>query len=149
MSKKINNSLVWLRRDLRLYDHNALFNSLLSSKAVYCCFIFDTTILNKLKNKEDRRIEFIWNSLKQIKVELKKFGSDLIVEIGDPVLLIPFLIEKYQCNALFINKDYEEYPIKRDKKISLILNKMNIETFAYKDQVLFEDREILTKNDNW
>ncbi len=148
MSKKINNSLVWLRRDLRLYDHNALFNSLLSSKAVYCCFIFDTTILNKLKNKEDRRIEFIWNSLKQIKVELKKFGSDLIVEIGDPVLLIPFLIEKYQCNALFINKDYEEYPIKRDKKISLILNKMNIETFAYKDQVLFEDREILTKNDS-
>ena len=148
MNKKITNSLVWFRRDLRLYDHNALSKALLNSKAVYCCFIFDTTILNKLKNKEDRRIDFIWNSLKQIKAKLKKFGSDLIVEIGDPIFLIPFLIEKNKCNALFINKDYEEYPKKRDKKISSILIKKNIETFAYKDQVLFEDKEILTKNNS-
>ena len=117
MNKKITNSLVWFRRDLRLYDHNALSKALLNSKAVYCCFIFDTTILNGLKNKKDRRIDFIWNSLKQIKATLKKFGSDLIVEIGDPVFLIPFLIEENKCDALFINKDYEEYPKKRDKKI--------------------------------
>ena len=77
MNKKITNSLVWFRRDLRLYDHNALSKALLNSKAVYCCFIFDTTILNGLKNKKDRRIDFIWNALKQIKATLKKFGSVL------------------------------------------------------------------------
>ena len=146
MSNNINNSLVWLRRDLRLYDHNALFQALKNSKSVYCCFIFDSEILNELNNKIDRRIDFIWNSLKEIKTDLNKLGSDLIVETGDPVDIIPSLIKKYKCSALFINKDYEKYAINRDEKISKVLLKNNIQFNKYKDQVIFEEKEILTQN---
>ena len=96
MSNNITNSLVWLRRDLRLYDHNALFQALNKSKAVYCCFIFDIKILDGLTNKSDRRIEFIWHALKEIKSDLNKIGSDLIVEMGDPVVIIPSLMKKYK-----------------------------------------------------
>ncbi|OZA07732.1 MAG: hypothetical protein B7X97_08475, partial [Methylotenera sp. 17-45-7] len=35
-------SLVWFRRDLRDYDHAALYYALKSSTAVYCAFVFDT-----------------------------------------------------------------------------------------------------------
>ena len=148
MNKKINNSLVWLRRDLRLYDHNALFQALKNSKSVYCCFIFDIKILENLSIKNDRRIDFIWHALKEIKAELINLGSDLIVEVGDPVVLIPSLIHKYKCSALFLNKDYEKYAKDRDKKIYDELQKINIETFKYKDQVIFEEKEILTKNNS-
>ena len=148
MNNNINNSLLWLRRDLRLYDHNALFQALRKSKAVYCCFIFDTKILEKLKIKNDRRIEFIWHALKEIKEDLNNIGSDLIIEIGDPVILIPSLIKKYKCSALFLNKDYEKYAIERDKKICNALQKDNIETYKYKDQVIFEEKEILTQNNS-
>jgi len=117
VNNKFNNSLVWLRRDLRLYDHNALFQALKNSKAVYCCFIFDIKILQNLSNKNDRRIDFIWHALEEIKADLNNLGSDLIVEVGDPVVLIPSLIDKYKCNALFLNKDYEKYAIRRDKKV--------------------------------
>ena len=146
MNNKIDNSLVWLRRDLRLYDHNALFNALIKSQAVYCCFIFDTNILKKLHNKNDRRIDFIWHSLVEIKADLNKLGSDLIVEIGDPIFIIPSLVKKYNCKALFLNKDYEKYAKKRDEKISKILKKNNIKILEYKDQVLFEEKEIVTQN---
>ena len=148
MNNKSITSLVWLRRDLRLYDHNALFQALKKSQAVYCCFIFDTKILEALSNKSDRRIEFIWHSLKEIKTNLNKDGSDLIVEIGDPVFIIPSLIKKYKCDALFLNKDYEKYAIDRDKKISDELQNNNIKTYKYKDQVIFEEKEILTQNKN-
>jgi len=144
----INNSLVWLRRDLRLYDHHALFQALKKSKSVYCCFIFDIKILEKLSNKNDRRIEFIWHALKEIKSDLNKLGSDLIVEVGDPKFLIPSLIYKYKCSALFLNKDYEKYAMDRDKKISDELQKNNIQTYKYKDQVIFEEKEILTQNNS-
>ena len=77
MNNNITNSLVWFRRDLRLYDNNSLFQALNKSKAVYCCFIFDIKILDKLKNKRDRRVEFIWHALKEIKSDLNKIGSDL------------------------------------------------------------------------
>jgi deoxyribodipyrimidine photo-lyase len=148
VNNTINSSLVWLRRDLRLYDHKALFHALKNSNAVYCCFIFDIKILDKLSIKNDRRIDFIWHALKEIKADLNKLGSDLIVEIGDPVILIPSLIEKYKCNALFLNKDYEKYAIDRDNRISDELQKKNIETYKYKDQVIFEEREILTQNNS-
>jgi len=144
----INNSLVWLRRDLRLYDHNALYQALKNSKSVYCCFIFDIKILDKLSIKNDRRIDFIWHALKEIKVDLISQGSDLIVEIGNPVILIPSLIKKYECSALFFNKDYEKYAIDRDKKIADDLQKNNIKTYKYKDQVIFEEKEILTQNNS-
>ena len=43
-SSNEKNALVWLRRDLRLYDHAALHQALTSSTNVVCVFIFDTTI---------------------------------------------------------------------------------------------------------
>tara|TARA_B100000767_G_C19775571_1_gene542353 strand:+ start:342 stop:1769 length:1428 start_codon:yes stop_codon:yes gene_type:complete len=148
VNNKKKHSLVWLRRDLRLYDHNALYQALKKSSAVYCCFIFDTEILDNLSNKKDRRIDFIWHALSEIKIDLNKLGSDLIVKIGDPVFTIPSLIEKYKCDALYVNKDYEQYAIERDKKISESLKKNKIEFHKYKDQVIYEDKEILTQNNS-
>ena len=83
------NSIIWLRRDLRLYDNAALFHALKDSNQVFPVFIFDIKILSELKNKKDRRIEFILRSLDEIKKSLNEKGSDLIVEMGDPESLIP------------------------------------------------------------
>ncbi len=38
-------SLVWFRRDLRDYDHAALFHALTQSEQVFCVFVFDRAIL--------------------------------------------------------------------------------------------------------
>ena len=50
----------------------------------------------------DRRIDFIWHSLKEIKADLNKLGSDLIVETGDPVVIIPSLIKKYKLKFVSV-----------------------------------------------
>mgnify|MGYP000433279323 CR=1 FL=1 len=42
-----------------------------------------------------------------------------------------------------INRLPMHTPIKRDEKISKILKKSNIEILKYKDQVLFEEKEII------
>ena len=140
------NSLIWLRRDLRLYDNAALFHALKNSNQVYVVFIFDTHILNKLKNKKDRRIEFIHSSLSEIKEDLNRQDSDLIVEKGEPESLIPKLITKYKCDSLYINRDYEKYAQDRDNLIIKLLAKNQINTYTFKDQVLFEKGEILTQS---
>ena len=140
---KFNKSLFWLRRDLRLYDNAALYHALKESNSVHCAFVFDSNILDALKNKTDQRVEFIYESLLQIKDQLNKFGSDLIVEHGDPKIIIPKLVEKYRCDAMYMNKDYEAYANKRDTEI---IRKLKIKGFQYKDQVLYEENEILTQS---
>ena len=142
------NTIIWFRRDLRLYDNAALFHALKDSNQVYPVFIFDIQILSNLKNKKDRRIEFILRSLAEIKKTLKENGSDLIVETGDPEFLIPKLITEYECNSLYINRDYEKYAQERDQTISKILLNKKVTTLTFKDQVLFENNEILTQSNN-
>ncbi len=138
---KYNLGLVWLRRDYRLDDNTALIQALNQCNSVIVCFIYDKNILNPLP-KQDQRIAFIMNSLREVDKELEKKQSKLVVRYGTPLTEIPELIKKFKVDALFFNRDYEPYAKKRDQKINKIVN-IPIKTF--KDSVIFEKDEVLSK----
>jgi deoxyribodipyrimidine photo-lyase len=140
----MNNALVWFRRDLRDFDHAALYHALKNSKQVYCAFVFDTDILDKLKNKQDRRVEFIWESVRELKTALQKNGGDLIVKHGKAAEIIPALALQLNIHAVFTNRDYEPNAVKRDADVTKELAKNNIAFHDFKDQVIFEKDEVLS-----
>ena len=137
------NNLCWIRRDLRLHDHNALSHALKSGETTVV-FVFDEHILNKLKNKNDKRITFIHDSLVEIEKELQKKGSSLIVRYGKPEEEIPKLCDELKINKVFINRDYEPYAKKRDDLVAKKLKAASVELETFKDSVFFEKHEILT-----
>ena len=51
----LEKALVWFRRDLRDQDHAALAAALSQARQVYCAFVFDSTILDALPSRSDRR----------------------------------------------------------------------------------------------
>ena len=116
-------ALVWLRRDLRLYDNAALHYALKEGGQVWLTFIFDTDILKPLLKgeldanglKHDRRVDFIWQGLKQIDDELRKQGGGLIVRFGQPTQCIPEIAKELGVNTVFTNHDYEPSAIERDE----------------------------------
>ncbi len=136
-------SLVWFRRDLRDYDHAALYHALKSSKNVFCVFVFDTSILDQLHDKADRRVEFIWESVRELKDSLQKHGSDLIVLYGNAGDEIPKLASSLSVSAVFTNHDYEPSAIARDAHVAEQLNSSNIAFHHDKDHVIFEKDEVL------
>ncbi|HSI38050.1 MAG TPA: deoxyribodipyrimidine photo-lyase [Methylotenera sp.] len=136
-------SLVWFRRDLRDYDHAALYHALKTSTQVYCTFIFDTDILDHLQDKADRRVEFIWESINELKAALLAKGGDLIVLHGKAQDEIPQLAKSLQVEAVFTNHDYEPSAIDRDWHVANTLQKHGVAFQHYKDQVIFEKSEIL------
>jgi len=140
----LNKSLVWFRRDLRDFDHAALYHALKTSKQVYCAFIYDTEILDNLSNKEDRRVEFIWESVRELKTALQAKGGDLIVKHGKARELIPQLALALNIDAVFTNRDYEPSAIARDVDVAQRLAKNNIAFHDFKDQVIFEKDEVLS-----
>src|SRR5690606_20264798 len=77
-------SVFWFRRDLRLEDNAGLYHALKSGLPVMPIFIFDSEILKKLENKEDKRVEFIHQQLAELKTQLNQIGSDLQVYFGKP-----------------------------------------------------------------
>lgn len=139
-----NNALCWLRRDLRLHDNAALYHALKESRAVHCVFVFDTDILAQLDDKADRRVEFIWHSIRELRDELRKFGSDLHVLHGSAQRLIPALASALHAQAVYCNHDDEPAAQARDAQVACDLAETGIDFHHYKDHVIFERSEILT-----
>ena len=137
-------SICWFRRDLRLHDHAALYHALKQSAAVHCVFVFDTDILSQLDNKQDRRVEFIWHSLFELKQNLQHQGSTLQVLHGRARELIPRLASDLKAQAVFCNHDYEPSAVQRDSEVEAALAQQVITFHHYKDQVIFEKAEVLT-----
>uniref|UniRef100_UPI0040476630 cryptochrome/photolyase family protein n=1 Tax=Polynucleobacter sp. TaxID=2029855 RepID=UPI0040476630 len=146
--------LVWLRRDLRLYDNAALHHALKNCDQVWVAFIFDTDILEPLKTADisvdglhhERRVDFIWQGLVQIDSDLKKLGSGLIVQVGQASQCIVSIAQQLGVNSVFTNHDYEPVAITRDDLVKASLAKLDIEFASFKDQVIFEKKEILTNS---
>ncbi len=141
----ITQSIFWFRRDLRLIDNHGLFQALTQSKIVNPIFIFDENITKKL-DTNDHRLAFIKSQLNNLDKELIKFNSSLNIYYGSPIKIFEKIINENLIDAVFWNKDYEPYAIKRDKEIEKLLKSNNIKSFNFKDQVIFEEREVV-KND--
>jgi deoxyribodipyrimidine photo-lyase len=138
-------SIFWFRRDLRLEDNVGLFHALTSKYQVIPLFIFDEEILDSLP-KNDARVGFIYNSLEKINTQLQKIGSSLLVKKGKTLDIWQSLVEEFDVKEVFFNKDYEPFAIKRDLAICELLATNKTAHFSYKDQVVFEEKEI-TKSD--
>ncbi|AUC85203.1 deoxyribodipyrimidine photolyase [Polaribacter sp. ALD11] len=144
MKKTIN--IFWFRRDLRLDDNVGFYNALKSETPVLPIFIFDKEILRKL-SKDDARITFIHETLQKMRASLQEVNeSSIAIFQGNPLEVYQQLIEKYNINTVFTNRDYEPYAKKRDEDIQQLLNENNIEFKTFKDQVIFEKNEVVKKD---
>jgi len=139
-------AVCWFRRDLRLQDNAALYYALESSLPVVPIFIFDTSILNQLEDKTDKRVAFIHAALSEMQTQLLSIGSSIEVYYGKPLEVFAQLLEKYQLKQVFANHDYEPSAIARDNNLLDFLKLNNCQFETFKDQVIFEKKEV-TKDD--
>lgn len=138
--------LFWFRRDLRLTDNAALYRALRHGLPVQPVFIFDRHILDELKDRADRRVEFIHQQITAIDQQLQQQGAALDVRYGTPEEVWPQLLETYNVKAVYTNHDYEPYARQRDTTVSVLLGQKGINFYSFKDQVIFEKNEV-TKDD--
>ena len=135
-------SVFWFRRDLRLEDNTALHHALSSGYPVLPVFIFDLGILKELP-EDDPRVSFVYNVLRTIHMRLLKKGSSLLCLYGDTLKIWEDLIRKYKIAEIFFNKDYEPYALERDSRVIELLKKNKIAVNMFKDQVIFEQNDIM------
>lgn len=114
-------SLIWLRRDLRLHDHAALATALAEKSPAQLVFVFDTDILARFSNKQDRRLTFIAEALCRMDAQLQARGGRLLVLHGKAANLIPKLATALGANAIFSAEDFEPVTRARDAAVKAAL----------------------------
>ena len=144
-TRSLGRALVWFRRDLRDFDHAALYHALRDARAVYCAFVFDREILDALPTRADRRVEFIRESLLELDAALRARGGALIVRHDPAREAIPRLAAELRIEAVFANHDYEPAAIARDEAVGVELERRGVAFRTFKDQVILERDEVLTR----
>jgi deoxyribodipyrimidine photo-lyase len=142
--KKI--AVFWFRRDLRLDDNAGLYHALKSKDSVLPIFIFDKNILDKLEDKNDKRVEFIHDAILDLNTKLIELNSSIKVFYSTPEKAFKELVKEYDITTVYTNHDYEPYADERDLAVKEFLVKHKIEFKSYKDQCIFEKDEV-TKDD--
>ena len=139
-------SICWLRRDLRIDDHAALYHALRNAVPILPLFIFDTDILDKLTDKSDRRVQFIQQELVHLQQQFAAMGTSLLVRVGKPVEVWRQLLTEFDIKAVYINHDYEPYAIQRDTSIADLIKEGGGDLFTFKDIVIFEKAEVVKED---
>ncbi len=151
VTKSLDCALVWMRRDLRVDDHAALYHALRAARRVWCCFVFDRDILDPLP-RADRRVEFIRDSLLGVDAELRALaashgveGAGLLVRHGRAREELPRLAAALGVQAVYANHDDDPAALERDQAVRGRLADAGIAFHSSKDHVVFERQEVLTQ----
>ena len=145
MATRYDRALVWFRRDLRCEDHAALHHALREARAVRCVFVFDTGILDALPSRADRRVEFIWHAVAELRAALQALGGGLAVLHGPARELLPAHAAAIGADAVYCAHDYEPAAVARDGEVERALHAAGRRMHTFRDQAVFEKSELLTQ----
>lgn len=137
-------SIFWFRRDLRIEDNVGLYHALHASEPVLPIFIFDPGILDKLSNKNDARVQFIYQALISLSEKLQLKSGSIQVFFDNPLQIFEKLHATYELINIYSNHDYEKYALTRDTQIENWSKERGINFLQFKDQVIFEKNEVLS-----
>ncbi|CAG0951707.1 Deoxyribodipyrimidine photo-lyase [Anaerolineae bacterium] len=140
----MDTAIWWIRRDLRLNDNTALYAALTTAAIVIPVFILDDRLLHAPRLK-GARTAWMLQGLQVLDQDIQRLGGRLIVRHGPPVSEMLAVCHESGAAAVFWNRDYSPYALKRDQSVRQALNKAGVSTHDFKDLILHEPNEIPTR----
>ena len=139
-------TLFWHRRDIRIHDNAGLAAALQSGYPVVPLFIYDREILDLLPSRRDARVTFIYQEVERVAARTAEVGGTFLAYYGRPLEVFEQLLNQYEVAAVYTNEDYEPYAQERDSAVAALCQRHGAEFRAFKDQVIFAKKEILSKS---
>ena len=116
-------ALLWFRNDLRVEDHPVLAG--LPSDLAYLLpvYIIDPRLwqpdlLTQIPKAGPHRLQFLLESLEDLKRNLQSLGSDLLIRVGHPEEVIPALAEVWDPEVIFFEREIA--PEEREVEVRLM-----------------------------
>lgn len=139
-------SIFWFREDLRIHDNAGLWHALKDSKQVLCIYNFNKNETDEIGFNNKRR-EFIWHCVKQLKTALRANKSDLYIFHDVAEHLIPNLIQQFNVDAVFCNELYTPSGRQEEYIIENSIRQLGVKFHSFKDSTIFAKDEILNSDD--
>ncbi|TXE16041.1 deoxyribodipyrimidine photo-lyase [Psychroserpens burtonensis] len=96
--------IVWLKRDLRLEDNEAIVNALATGERTLLLYAFETILLED-NHYSERHWNFIRESIKDLNKQLKPLNSKILAVEADIISIINQLMSKYMIRDIYSHQE--------------------------------------------
>ncbi|MFN2429766.1 MAG: deoxyribodipyrimidine photo-lyase/cryptochrome family protein [Cryomorphaceae bacterium] len=93
-------AVVWFKRDLRLADHEPLFEAVKAEKNIALLYIFEPELVYH-PNYSAMHWQFVWKSLIQLKEKLQKYGVGMLIKYGSVHVIFDELKTRYEIQRVY------------------------------------------------
>ncbi len=123
--KKEEINIVWLKRDLRMQDHEPLFRAE-QDEIPYILYLFEPSFIN-YPDTSLRHLQFVYNSILSMNKSLEPYNREVHVCYGEALIVFEFLCTRYRIKTVF---SYRESGIEatwdRDKEMASFFTERSI-----------------------
>jgi deoxyribodipyrimidine photo-lyase len=143
MSKRHRQTLFIFRRDLRVADNTALLEALRLSESVIPAFIFDPRQIEPHPYRSLPALNFMLTAISDLAGQLAQRRARLLLFRGDPAEVVAQLLSELPIDAVFVNRDYTPYAVKRDESVRCVCAARGVRFLQHADALLHEPEAIL------
>lgn len=102
-------AIVWFRKELRIQDNEALAKAIKNHDSIIPFYCFEETEFGKtlfgFRKTDSFRAQFLIESVQNLKDNLQKLGSDLVIRTGNTAEQLARIIEKIEVDKIYAFKD--------------------------------------------
>lgn len=97
-------SVVWLKRDLRLQDNEAIYRALQSKKPVLLLFVFENLLIND-PHYSQRHWDFIKESIVDLNERLKAYDTKVLTVHSDIISACNIIQNQFKIETVFSHQE--------------------------------------------
>jgi deoxyribodipyrimidine photo-lyase len=93
-------NLVWLKRDLRLRDHEPLLRAADNGKRILVLYLFEPMLVED-PHYDLRHWRFVWQSLTDLNSQLAEYKTRILIRFQNPISAFQDIAEHFQISKVY------------------------------------------------
>ncbi|HSF54194.1 MAG TPA: deoxyribodipyrimidine photo-lyase, partial [Algoriphagus sp.] len=127
-------SIVWLKRDLRLSDHQSIAEAIRAGFPVLLMYCFEPSLI-AAPQSDDRHWRFVWESLQEMQTRLKALKTSVAIFHMEVQEVFQYLKAEFDIQAVYSHLETGIHiTFERDKQMSAFFKEIGISWYEYAQQ---------------
>lgn len=140
-------AIVWFRQDLRLHDNEALSTALRMAEEIIPVYVFDERVFSGTTRfgfpKTGKfRARFILESVADLRRNLQKLGSDLLVRFGKPEIELSELARELKVSWVLCNRERTHEEVYVQDALEQKLWALSVELLYTRGKMLYHTQDL-------
>jgi deoxyribodipyrimidine photo-lyase len=136
-----NRILIWYRHDLRIHDHQPMYEALQAKALPIPFYCFDqrqfTTTAFGFPKTGAFRAKFLLESVADLQSSLQNLGSNLVIRQGLPEDIIPSIVQELQIDAVYFQGEVTSEELAVESVLQTALSQLQVSVTRFWGATLY------------